>query len=303
MAFAQQIVTSDMGEYTIYFKAAHPQGWWMEPHRHSQHEISLVRRGSCQMMFDNASRRLHRGDVFFISGGVPHDFIADAPGGVEFAVIHFRNLDDDLRACLSDNGDISFFRLSDLEQSRFVDLCYQLQRESVGGQPYFDLQLRALIQQVIVLLLRSSEARQSARLTAQQHRAVEAALLWIQEHANDEDLRIGDVAARVGISAPYFRRIFERHTGLSPKRYLLMLRLQHSKHLLLHSERTVSDVAHATGFGTLQQFCKSFRKATGLTPSEWRNAHLIASAGEMPDRPVTVAISPSPPAQRPENHR
>ncbi len=62
-----------------------------------------------------------------------------------------------------------------------------------------------------------------------------------------------------------------------------MLRLQYSKYLLLHSERTVSDVAQATGFGTLQQFCKAFRKATGLTPGEWRNAHLIPSSGETPD--------------------
>lgn len=283
MEFAQEIVTSDMGEYMIYFKAAHPQGWWMEPHRHLQHEISLVRRGSCRMMFDSASRRLNRGDVFFIRGGVPHDFIADSPGGVEFAVIHFRQLDDELLERLCCDTCVCFFHLSDLEQSQFADLCYQLQRETVGEQSHSDLQLRALIQQVIVVLLRSREARQAARLTAQQHRAVDAALVWMQEHANDEDLRITDLAARVGVSAPYFRRIFERYTGLSPKRYLLMLRLQYSKYLLLHSERTVSDVAQSTGFGTLQQFCKSFRKATGLTPGEWRRAHLHLSAGQKSD--------------------
>ena len=60
---------------------------------------------------------------------------------------------------------------------------------------------------------------------------------------------------------------------MSPTEYLLALRLQEARRLLVTTEEPVSVVALNTGFFDQSHFTKRFRKVTGMTPTQFRKTY------------------------------
>ena len=90
------------------------------------------------------------------------------------------------------------------------------------------------------------------------------------EHRSLEEL-----ADKLGISDRHLRRLFDQHLGKSPITVASERRIDIAKGLLSSSEHAVADIAYASGFSSLRRFNDSFKKATGLPPSQWRkrNSH------------------------------
>ncbi|WP_438317519.1 helix-turn-helix domain-containing protein [Candidatus Caldatribacterium sp. SIUC1] len=267
-------------EYAVILEPPYPPGWSISPHRHTQHEIGLVRMGECAIQVGERSLRFRSGDVFFFPRGVPHGFTADASSGVAFVVVQFLELERDLLRQLRNTPPIGRFSLFELEVSLFLDICHKLQREIAGGLPFAGIQCKALLSELLVLLLRSASRSIGPYVSPHQGRMVERALQIIHSRYQD-DIRIQDLAHELGLSPQHFRELFKRYVGVSPKKYLVTLRLQRSKCMLLHSEYSVTDVALRLGFGSVQQFSKAFRKLTGLSPIEWRKAHAFGESGSV----------------------
>uniref|UniRef100_A0A7V3YGV4 AraC family transcriptional regulator n=1 Tax=Candidatus Caldatribacterium californiense TaxID=1454726 RepID=A0A7V3YGV4_9BACT len=265
-------------EYAVILEPPYPPGWSISPHRHAQHEVGLVRMGECTIRVGERLFRFRPGDVFFFPRGVPHGFTADSPSGVAFVVVQFLELERDLFLRLRNAPPIGRFSLFELEVSLFLDICHKLQREIAGGLPFADIQCKALLSELLVLLLRSASRSVGLYVSPHQGKTVERALQIIHSRYQD-DIRIQDLAHEVGLSPQHFRELFKRYVGVSPKKYLMTLRLQRSKCMLLHSEYSVTDVALRLGFGSVQQFSKAFRKLTGLSPIEWRKAHAFEESG------------------------
>ena len=86
----------------------------------------------------------------------------------------------------------------------------------------------------------------------------------------EEPMATGEVADEVGISTRQLERLFRRHMQCSPSEYYLALRLQKARNLLLQSERSVTEVAMATGFRSTTHFAKVYRKNFGVSPNAQR---------------------------------
>lgn len=101
-------------------------------------------------------------------------------------------------------------------------------------------------------------------------RAIEAAL-WIEAHSSEPvDL---DAAARgAGLSAFHFLRMFSRALGVTPHQYLVRSRLRRAATLLCEKNVPVTDVALEAGFSDLSNFVRTFRRAAGVSPREFRRA-------------------------------
>ncbi|MDP5054956.1 MAG: helix-turn-helix domain-containing protein, partial [Congregibacter sp.] len=83
---------------------------------------------------------------------------------------------------------------------------------------------------------------------------------------------IASLAAISGLSARSFGRRFRRATGETPIHYLLNLRIREAKALLQHSDLALADIAWRCGFSSPSRFSQSFRSATDLSPSAFREA-------------------------------
>ena len=83
------------------------------------------------------------------------------------------------------------------------------------------------------------------------------------------------LAAECNISEVYFRKLFTKHFGISPKQYIIDLRIQKAKQLLTEGVMSVSVISEKCGFSNPYHFCSLFKQHTGVTPSEYRKANLI----------------------------
>ncbi len=94
---------------------------------------------------------------------------------------------------------------------------------------------------------------------------------YIQAHISDPQLSGQTVAQYAGLSERHLNRLFQAEIGLSIFQSIQRQRDEKSCDLLIHSGRSVGDVAAHCGFKRLSAFSVWFSKLHGCTPSEYRS--------------------------------
>ncbi|SMO84210.1 bifunctional transcriptional activator/DNA repair enzyme AdaA [Melghirimyces algeriensis] len=79
-----------------------------------------------------------------------------------------------------------------------------------------------------------------------------------------------NLSKKAGVSPWHLQRMFKSRIGISPKQYLIRVRIQQAKQLLLQGELNNMEVGFEVGFQNAGQFYKAFRKITGYTPSKFK---------------------------------
>ena len=98
--------------------------------------------------------------------------------------------------------------------------------------------------------------------------AIEKALAHISENYA-ERIRIGELAARAGLSEFHFQHRFSAVLGITPHRYQLMLRIFHAK-LVLRRGMPIRDVATNVGFADQSHLHRYFRRIVGVPPGQYQ---------------------------------
>lgn len=83
-------------------------------------------------------------------------------------------------------------------------------------------------------------------------------------------LSLERLAKECDLSVRHFTRAFALSTGSSPRRYLLQLRLERARQLLMDAELPLNEVAMACGFADQSHFTRAFSAAQGMSPGAWR---------------------------------
>ena len=99
------------------------------------------------------------------------------------------------------------------------------------------------------------------------------------------------VAKEVYLSPFHFQRLFKEWAGVSPKKFLQYISLQHAKKLL--QQHTVTDTAFETGLSGSSRLHDLFISIEGMTPGEYKNGgeqlHINYSFAETPFGNIIVA--------------
>jgi AraC family transcriptional regulator len=92
---------------------------------------------------------------------------------------------------------------------------------------------------------------------------------FIEAHLGD-DLRLSTLAGSVDLSPYHFARAFKQSFGQSPHRYHVGRRIERAKALLTERDQSITGIALAVGFAETSSFSAAFRKATGVSPRDYR---------------------------------
>lgn len=103
-------------------------------------------------------------------------------------------------------------------------------------------------------------------------RIVHETIRYIQQHYSNGDLTIGDIAHALGLTPAYLSMLFKRDTGRTINDYCNEYRIEQAKKLLADRQTKLIEVASATGYNDAKYFAKSFKRMTGITPSEYRES-------------------------------
>jgi AraC-like DNA-binding protein len=95
---------------------------------------------------------------------------------------------------------------------------------------------------------------------------------FIDEHYKDE-MSLEQLANLVGMTPTAFSRYFKQRTGKNLSEYIVDVRLGHAARRLVDTSDAVSEICWATGFNTLSNFNRLFRKRKGCSPTEFREKY------------------------------
>ena len=84
------------------------------------------------------------------------------------------------------------------------------------------------------------------------------------------DLSADNLAGMAGYSTSRFRELFRVQTGLSPRQYILAIRLEIARNLLASTSTPISAIALECGFASQSHLTASFRTAHRMTPAAYR---------------------------------
>jgi AraC-like DNA-binding protein len=110
-----------------------------------------------------------------------------------------------------------------------------------------------------------------AKLKPQPHQKLNREIALVQDLIRsfpERDYSLTELANVVGISPWHLLREFKKHTGLPPHSWMIQIRLQKAK-TLLKTDLNIADVAQQCGFSDQSHFNRHFKKAMGVTPTQY----------------------------------
>lgn len=88
---------------------------------------------------------------------------------------------------------------------------------------------------------------------------------------------VEEIAKKAFVSQYHFSRIFKKYTHYSPYQYLLNLRLEHSRMLMVKTQLSIKEITFRAGFSSIDYFSSAFTKRYKSCPSIYRKTVVMMS--------------------------
>ena len=86
----------------------------------------------------------------------------------------------------------------------------------------------------------------------------------------EEKIDLPKMAGNHQIGYSYFRKMFKRYTGVSPRQYQLELKVLRARELLLTTDKSIKEISYQLGFNSIYYFSRFFKDKAGVSPSDLR---------------------------------
>ena len=104
--------------------------------------------------------------------------------------------------------------------------------------------------------------------------AIEAAV------GHGQAVNLAELAAMVDLPQARFARMFRDATGVAPRDYIQVRRIQLGSRMLIEDMDTVTEIALRLGYADAAHFCRVFKRIRGVSPNEFRRRYAVPSAGD-----------------------
>ena len=256
-------------------------------HKHNFIELSYVVSGTAMHKIDGKSYRVKKGNVIMVDYNVAHAFSFDEKEGGfytydllftpdffnvsglennEFYSLASSYLFSSIFADLSLPD--SFINLIKTNSKEFYGLFKKIYEEFSSKEKCYQSIIRAYLIELIIKIFREIEKEHPA-FTQSHRELVEKAINYMKENYKSH-ISLDDIVSGMFLSKNYFRQIFKKTTGISISSYIQELRISEACRLLEATDFTSAKIAEKSGFNDMKFFYSTFKKATGMTPSDYR---------------------------------
>lgn len=250
-------------------------------HWHEFYELAFTIAGEGVHIVNGLRRPLIPGSMFLLTPADFHEIIPSPGATLEMfnAILSEEVLEPELyRLLFATPRDYARGVVVDEPQVMAVNYG-RLIAEHSSQRFGYELAIRATLECIIIDFVRSWQpetASTGSAPTRPQHEELHDALVFIHHHFR-EPIMLSDVAGHIGLSPNYFSERFHRMAGTSFQSYLQELRLRFAMSLLLASSMSVTDICHSSGFNTLPNFERAFKKKYGRPPGSYRQDAVTAA--------------------------
>ncbi len=258
--------------FTMGCRATRPGESW-DWHTHGYDEICMFTGDTCTT--GHAGRIVREGpDTLFLARrGERHGFWNSSSEAPDLWVVHYE-VDDrfygDLHCLKSLNPEERIWRLTALQTSKvrslFAKISVEAGRSSLEAATFSSAWLQILL--ACLQRWKSPDPEESFIL-----HELEPDILELWKTVNDlvpQPFSSIDRLTEMVDGYDSLRHRFKRVFGQSPRSMMQTLRMQRAQHLLMEGQKSVKEVAVEVGYLRQHEFSRAFRKAFGVSPSDWR---------------------------------
>ena len=256
-------------EFTISEPMAKPQYWACRGNIYNA--IGMPKISHTLLWFKNCSAtivdnygkvlNIRQNQLAYMAKGLEYTvyFQDTDPSREDTVVIHFQMTD-------KDGEDIAPV-LEPIICMDHVDPAYALDMDMLADEFKKNVVCIPKVQAVIYNILAQICKKQKKSTAKNKYACIRTGIDLLEQNS---DLGIAQIAAECGVSACYFRRLFQEYSGESPASFRQRHRIERAKQLLLSDEQyTVSEVAQELGFSDVYHFSKTFKKYCGQSPKKY----------------------------------
>lgn len=256
-------------------------GWTFFEQKHQAFELMCVMDGHQTTQIKNQAPVTYGpGDIIIISPGTLHiNFNASKKESMTYCCIHFNIESLKLKSeIIRDIANILIEADNSLAKTAMVTLDEMLKytNDQQLTREERDLKIEITFYNFLIQIIHSlSEfnSKGNAKYSEREAQVARSMATMIEngiETSEPESLNVGKICQSLNISTGYGHRVFRKVYGSTPLHYIEEQKYSRAKMLLGIPDYSIEEVAYMTGFNSLSNFSKQFKKWSNLTPSKFQ---------------------------------
>ncbi len=282
MAFDYDITYNDFNP-TVLYVSKHKMISEGVYHDHDFTELAYILSGKGKYLVEGKEFEVEPGDLVVCNPGAKHTHIitSSKEPTIEFIAgftdFHFKNMAPNSIE-LKDGGCLVHMT-AELKQEISMH-CYAMIAERESNQIGRYFMFKTHLMQMLLLVMRGiSDVEKTDQKgcnfeSYNKSYAVNRIINYLNENY-EHKISLEQIAHNIYLSPVYISKIFKEETGESPINYLIKIRLEKAKDILLNSENgSIKSIANQVGYDDVYHFSKLFKKYYGVSPLYYKKRAL-----------------------------
>lgn len=220
--------------------------------------ISMRLRGRANFKTEKETFSVKKGDLFYIPKNAQY---TQKTSGETIIAIHFINYtyrkSNIIEKLTIENSDYA---------EELMRTMYDVWKEKKQGYRY---KCNSLLYELLYFV---NMQVQDKRINNLGHDSrIKDTINYIHSNFRTEQIEIADLAEMCSVSETYFRKLFKQIHSISPKQYIINLKLETASQLLRSQLYSVNEVCEKSGFTDSKYFAKLFKARYGYSPKKFGN--------------------------------
>ncbi len=256
-------------------------------HDHDFTELAFILSGKGKYLVEGKEYNVEAGDLLICNPGVKHSHIITNPKEptIEFISgftdFHFKNMAPNSIE-LSEGGCV-LHTAAELKQEISMH-CYAMIAERESNQVGRYFMLKTHLMQMLLLVMReiahidTCDQKGCNFESYNKSYAVNRIINYLYENY-EHKISLEQIAHNMYLSPVYISKIFKEETGESPINYLIKIRLEKARDILLNSDSgSIKNIANQVGYDDVYHFSKLFKKYYGISPLYYKKRAMRKNA-------------------------
>lgn len=250
-----------------------PPGYTYNHKIPNENHLHFVTDGKGMLIIEGKEYHIKKNDIFLIPKGTPIQYFADEKEPWTYMWVTFSGEMADTYlnyACLSKDEPVIHSTIPTSSYTSLIQSILDANHLTVANEIKRVAYLYEILSMVIETQAASRNADGSYDYSGDAY--VDYALQYIK--VNYKTIKVGDIAAYVGIDRSYLTSLFKKNLNVSPQQYLISFKLSEAAKLLKTTDLSVSEVAEAVGYDDSGNFSRVFKQTYGVTPQNYRTMEI-----------------------------
>ncbi|MBP3474948.1 MAG: AraC family transcriptional regulator [Lachnospiraceae bacterium] len=263
----------------LYVSTSKYEGDWQSiPHSHPFSELFYVVNGNGSFIAEGREFPVSKNDMVVINPQVEHTEKSRSTSPLEYIVLgidglsfSFENMTGVPNAISVQNtfGTIHKYNVQNTNACSYLNIMLE---EISAKKENYETVCQSLLEVLLICMLRNDNLSIIQNSSTVLNRECMQIKNYLDSNYS-ENITLDSLAALTHMNKYYLAHAFTKYTGIPPINYLLQKRIQEGKSLLESTAYSIAQISSMLGFSSQSYFSQAFKKATGKTPIQHRNAY------------------------------